>query len=264
VCDDEAKWATTITNTTTTSHQQQKDQLNKTCIFCHMFKKYESDLFDEYYCAATNNTNNNNNNNKINITQINDNNEVTTNDERRGVESIKADERMIKLYHSYCKQPNKNNKEKLKWRGSSGSRVVPESRQTPLISANHYSAISLDYDQDLLNKLVNERLNKLFERKKLLGEEAEAEVEAEASLDMKEEFKEERDASLNCKFNKELNDLNDIEIDPGYEISLEDIQKLPDFSYEEYAYFNLFNRFFINFFLMNTLIFIRGFKIIFV
>lgn len=198
-----------------------------------MFKKYESDLFDEYYCAA-----NNTNNNKINITQINNNNnkEVTNDDPQRGVESIKADERMIKFYHSYCKQPNKNNKEKLKWRGSSGSRVVPESRQTPLISANDYSAISLDYDQDLLNKLVNERLNKLFERKKLLGEEPEAEVEAEASIDMKEELKEERDASLNCKFIKELNDLNDIEIDPGYEISLEDIQKLPDFSYEEYVY----------------------------
>lgn len=88
---------------------------------------------------------------------------------------------MIKLYHSYCKQPIYG--EKIKW------------------SSDHKESGLKDYLE------ISQRLEKLLERRK-------------------SDLENDQPAFSEAAF-------DEIEIDPGYEISLEDINKLPDFSYDE-------------------------------
>ena len=110
------------------------------------------------------------------------------------------------MYHSYCKQPKYS--DKLNW-SSKPPQPQPQP-QPPAKLEEKVREAQLDdeyesIDQEL-SRLVCERLNKLLDRHK------------------------ERHESVSS-IDTTLGEIGDI--DPGYEISLDDIKKLPDFSYDE-------------------------------
>lgn len=142
---------------------------------------------------------------------------------------------MIRLYHSYCKQPKYG--DKLNWS------TCPDEAKNPTRRSRKEAQLD-DHDDDFnnnnnneedyldLSRLVSERLNKLLERSS--GRQQEQQKQQQQRDDKSKEATENEDASAAvASHNSPRDELDEIVIDPGYEISLDDINKLPDFSYEE-------------------------------
>lgn len=129
---------------------------------------------------------------------------------------------MIRFYHSYCKQPKYA--EKLQWSAITNQErtKLEKQKNTSIEGVNEFYELS---------RLVNDRLSKLLERRSAeSGGGSKFENDFDESLVTGEPSK-----TTNKSFKNKSRDveLDDIDIDPGYEISLDDIKKLPDFSYEE-------------------------------
>lgn len=193
---------------------------NKTCIFCNFFKKYEdqlSDNIEESFLSKNNGAGTDNNN------QMNDGKNGLKCDQSGqsslSDDSARADERLIKFFHSYSKQPliNKTNRE---------------------------LAVNNSFIKEKLN-LSSSSLSNINKKKREVIDELSKEVTARNHLcdsgDMIKKIKIDGDTSTKIEHdlvesfgeNSKSLELDEIEIDPGFEITLEDIKKLPDFSYEE-------------------------------
>ena len=151
----------------------------KTCIFCHLFKTYE-------------------NNRKL----INETETTTTNTCDQKEECSPAPNLSNILYeHSYCKQPKVSMIKKAKAKSLKNDKnLITTTTTTKLV----------DFDDGLqLDKVVTERLNRLFESKKNSYKTL---FDDDYELDLKQ------DESM---------------IEAGFDLSPSDIKKLPNLSYEE-------------------------------
>ena len=157
----------------------------KTCIFCHLFKTYE------------------NNRNLINATTSYSTSDTTT---TRTTDAISCEldqsspPNLVNILneHSYCKQP-KVNKVPINKKSKADVKLLKSETATKLV----------DFDDGLLlDKVVNERLNRLFESKKNSYKTL---FDDDYELDVKQ----------------------DQMIEAGFDLSPRDIKKLPNLSYEE-------------------------------
>lgn len=152
-------------NSSSTPNSSIRSSIVKTCIFCDFFKKYEHQLAD--YGRARHQS-----------SSSPEPPSVSSN------ESIQADERLVKFFHSYSKQHSSTAKStKVK---------LTNDKEKLASSVNNQSSCRCDQhiDPTTVNSSRRENSTKSLE-------------------------------------------LDEIEIDPGFDISLEDIKKLPDFTYEE-------------------------------
>lgn len=135
---------------------------------------------------------------------------------------------MIRLYHSYCKQPKYG--DKLNWSTCPAQRSRKEAQlddhDDDFNKNNNNNSNEEDYLD--LSRLVSERLNKL-----LSGRQQRDDNSKEAKENEEEAAAAAEAAQKNLATHSPRDELDEIVIDPGYEISLDDINKLPDFSYEE-------------------------------
>lgn len=194
-------------------------EATKSCIFCHMFKKYDGDLVDR----AANRVS------SIPTRDLSSSTDTTPQDQESNY-SIRADERVIKLYHSYCKQPKYG--EKLQWTRVALEAANKRHKAQPLRPRNHVDdemSVVVGDEYTDLSSLVNERLNRLFGCHSS-RENRENENTSNHSGEQADKDKSQPPCSSNIVLK---DDFDEIEIDPGYEISLDDIKKLPDFSYDE-------------------------------
>jgi len=116
----------------------------KSCIFCHLFRSYEE-----------NRINNEKISNKLNIlnSQVDDKDVVVSPPpspaSSRDDKVLKANENIVKIDHSYCKQPSFKSK----------SSFINS-------SPSHLLTCVDEIEDDLLDEIINKRFNKLFDSKK--------------------------------------------------------------------------------------------------
>jgi hypothetical protein len=158
----------------------------KTCIFCHLFKTYENNrkLINEPETSTTSTTN--------------------TCDQME--EYSPAPNLSNILYeHSYCKQPKVSMIKKAKAKSLKNDKNTTTTTTTTTMTTK-----LVDFDDGLqLDKVVTERLNRLFESKKNSYKTL---FDDDYELDLKQ------DESM---------------IEAGFDLSPSDIKKLPNLSYEE-------------------------------
>ena len=182
-------------------HQQQQQveanlfaRTAKTCIFCHLFKTYEKNRRTTPSASPTPaptllppNT----------ATAVNENECISASSLPTPVEQtacvlVKANLDAILVEHSYCKQP--------------ATKAFKKHESPP---RKQLKKLEVDFDDGLLlEKVVNERLNRLFDGKKTPYKTL---FDEDFELDLKQ----------------------DVIVEAGFDLSSSDIKKLPNLSYEE-------------------------------
>ena len=177
--------------------------LKKTCIFCHLLKKYEKSRMDLFSFSNINNKNRLNNNTKkksqLNAAYEAHNHKVSSSTSS----SAFADLSLVISDHSYCKQPNPTTLNAFTSQSCNKKQKSADSNEQQL------------NETDRIDKLVIERLNKIYENNSL----------EEHNLNKKLIFTNEE---IKIKQNED-----DQFIDAGLELSPDVLKNLPDFSYEE-------------------------------
>ena len=209
----------TITNTKASfkrKFNQESKSEKKTCIFCHLFKAYEK---NRIY----------NSNLKQNLFKLSL--------EASQTSKVKANDDLVKLDHSYCKQQpitkqiinNNNDKE-----NNNNINLNNIDKKLKMIKMMDYNK---DFDDGLLDR-VNERLNRLFDSSNCCGTSSMV-GNSNTSTTTTTSCKKKQFKSVFLDDDFDLFDdqiKQDLSfVDVGFDLSSDDIKKLPNLSYDEYV-----------------------------
>lgn len=217
----------------------------KTCIFCHLIKKYEQARMVENITATTDSFLSLNANGKqarsvkvtstaakskkkqqqLELMKLKDkahdqpNSQfLSTVSKSNEDDGILADPNLVNRDHSYCKQPTC--KKNLTSNGSSDNAADLNQDSNQQIIGTETKV-----DEELIDKLVGDRLSRIFDGVIVKAEKTEATVVTTTEMDH--------------TVNGEDAKGNDEElIDAGLDLTPDDLQKLPDLSYEELKFLN--------------------------
>lgn len=191
--------------------------LNKTCIFCHLLKKYEQTRMDS--ASVMNNKARQmeaqKNRKQLELLSSKDkkkhsvSNQITKEEKNleKSVNSVFADPDLVDRDHSYCKQSN-SHKKNLALNNTEPGPEYCNKKQKLIKGPN----------EEALDELVGGRLNRIFNEQSIKTEKMEV-------IDSK------------VKLNESVKEDDEL-IDAGLDLTPDDLQKLPDFSYEELKFLN--------------------------
>jgi hypothetical protein len=172
-----------------------KRKLAGTCIFCHLFRQYEVNRMRSKSKSS----------NEVDVEEV-------TGDESR-LDKLDADIKTVRVDHSYCKQPRCGSDAKTK-------------RLNELFEQRDNEKL-VDFDDGLIDKIINERLSRIFDGGSGKG--------GEKRTEKKRQFK----SIFSDGFELDLKQHENRFVDAGIDLSPSDIKKLPNLTYDEYENFFL-------------------------